>query len=149
MEAVLFAAARRDNVEQIILPALRTGAVVISDRYLDSSRVYQSVVGGVDPIFLSHLEAAAVEGAWPDLTLILDMPPETGMERLRRRQEERSDDRFEREDLATHVKRREGFLAVARAAPERCRVIDADRTVEEVAAAVIEAVQNLEDTDPT
>lgn len=136
MEAALFAAARRDNVERNIRPALAKGSVVVCDRFMDSSRVYQSAVGGVDASFLKRLEDAAVEGARPDLTLILDMPAERSVVRMRARQGEGADDRFERDALETHAKRREAFLAIARAEPGRCDVVDADRDAEAVASDV-------------
>lgn len=139
MEAVLFAAARRDNVEQIISPALRSGHTVLCDRYMDSSRVYQGVVGRTDPVLMDAFEAAATEGARPDLTFIFDLPAEAALKRMRARQSAGRDDRYEREDVAAHRERREAFLRIARAEPERCVVIDADRPVgviaDEVAAA--------------
>lgn len=142
MEALLFAAARRDNVEQIIRPALRADHVVLCDRFLDSSRVYQSAVGGADAEYMRGLEGAAVEGARPDLTLIFDMPAETSLARLRARQSTGEDDRYEREALDAHRARRDAFLAIAEREPERCRVIDADRPEDDVFIAVTQTLRN-------
>ena len=133
MEAALFAAARRDNVEQIIRPALADGYVVLCDRYMDSSRVYQGAVGGTDPALIDAFEAAATEGARPDLTVVLDLDAELAHERMRARQASGSDDRYERDDLDTHRRRREAFLAIARREPDRCVVVPADRSPDAVA----------------
>ena len=143
MEAALFAAARRDNVEQLIRPALREGHVVLCDRYMDSSRVYQGAVGGVDAALMDAFEAAATEGARPDLTLIFDLPAETAVARMRERQGRADDDRYESEGLDAHRKRRDAFLAIAAREPERCSVIDADRTVEEIEADMLAAVRRV------
>ena len=141
VEAALFAAARRDNVEQIIRPALRAGRTVLCDRYMDSSRVYQGAVGGADEVLMHAFEAAATEGARPDLTLIFDLPAEEALERMRARQGAGADDRYEREGLEAHRRRREAFLAIARADPDRCVVIDARGEPERIAERVAAATQ--------
>ena len=141
MEALLFAAARRDNVEQIILPSVAAGRIVISDRFLDSSRVYQGAVGGVSHGLLDALEAAAVEGAIPDLTILLDMPADEAVHRMRARQSQDRDDRYERERMDVHRKRRDAFLAIAEREPERVRIVDAARNADEVQRDVVSAVE--------
>ena len=143
MEAALFAAARRDNVEQLIVPALRSGRVVLCDRYMDSSRVYQGAVGGADVVLMDAFEVAATEGARPDLTFIFDLPAERALARMRERQGSGADDRYEREGLDAHRKRREAFLAIAEDDPARCRVVDADRSPAEIADDVIATVRSV------
>jgi dTMP kinase len=133
MEAVLFAAARSDHVEQVIRPAVERGAVVLCDRFLDSTRVYQGVTGNLDPAFIQSLEAVTLNGLMPDMTLILDIDPRLGLERAGARRGEADADRFEKETLAIHRRRREAFLAIAVAEPERCIVIDASGDADEVA----------------
>lgn len=141
MEALLFAAARSDHVEQLIKPALAGGAVVLCDRFMDSSRVYQGVTGGLDADFMAALERVAVNGAVPDLTLILDIDPAEGLARAAsRRAKDDIPDRFEKETLAVHRRRREAFLAIAEAEPERCVVIDAAADPDAVENAVTAAV---------
>lgn len=140
MEAVLFAAARSDNVEQIIKPALKDGKTVLCDRFMDSSRVYQGVSGGVDPEFILAMERAVTEGATPDLTLVFDLPPEEGLRRAAKVWADDGPDRFESDDLEEQSKRREGFLEIAAREPDRCIVIDANRPLFEVNAAVDAAV---------
>ncbi len=140
MEALLFAAARSDHVEQVIRPAIGRGAIVLCDRFMDSSRVYQGVTGGLDEDFMRLLERIAVNGMVPDLTLILDLDPEEGLRRAALRRTEAEPDRFEKETLAIHQRRREAFLAIARDEPERCVVIDASRAPQEVEDAVTDAV---------
>lgn len=139
-EAVLFAAARVDHVDATIRPALEAGQWVLCDRFCDSTRVYQGAVGQVDGAFLRALERIAVPGLAPDLTLILDVPPETGLERAAARGKGMVTDRFEREGIAFHRAIREAFLDLARAEPERCVVIDATSPPEDVAAQVRVAV---------
>lgn len=141
MEALLFGAARADHLDQLIRPALARGEVVLCDRFMDSSRVYQGVTGWLDPRFMRVVENAAVAGTRPDLTLILDLDPAEGLRRAaERRGEGAAADRFEKETLDIHRRRREAFLAIARAEPDRCRVVDAARGVDEVAEAVSDIV---------
>ncbi|WP_029618179.1 dTMP kinase [Pseudorhizobium marinum] len=145
MEAILFAAARNDHVEEVIRPALESGAVVLCDRFMDSSRVYQGVTGNLEPDFLEALQRIAIDGLEPDCTVILDLPAEKGLARARKRGGSGAPDRFEREELQTHEKRREAYLEIAAADPERCRVVDADRAEEEIAADILALVEPLVD----
>jgi dTMP kinase len=141
MEAILFAAARSDHVEQVIRPAVERGSIVLCDRFIDSSRVYQGVTGGLDPDFMTALEAVAINGMMPDMTLIFDIDPAEGLRRATaRRGAGDVADRFEKETLAVHQRRREAFLAIAAAEPQRCLVIDASAdpdTVEHVVTAAV------------
>lgn len=143
MEAILFAAARSDHVEEVIRPALRKGIIVLCDRFMDSSRVYQGVTGNLEPAFVETLERVAVNGVVPDCTIIFDLPAAVGLERARRRAANDSPDRFEKEQLETHEKRREAFLDIAEADPERCRVVDATRPPDVIAAEVRELIEAL------
>lgn len=140
MEALLFAAARSDHVEQLIRPAVARGAIVLCDRFLDSSRVYQGITGNLDPTFMAAVERVAINGMMPDLTLILDLDPVEGLRRATARRGQDVADRFEKETLEIHQRRREAFLAIAEAEPERCVVIDAAQTPEAVEHAITEAV---------
>ncbi len=152
MEALLFAAARSDHVEQVIRPAVERGAIVLCDRFLDSTRVYQGVTGNLDPAFVEALEKVAINGMMPDMTLILDLDPALGLQRAMARRGEGIADRFEKEDLAIHQRRREAYLAIAAAEPERCIVIDASSAPEQVekviAAAVFAAIEARAETTP-
>ncbi|MDO1583679.1 dTMP kinase [Rhizobium oryzicola] len=145
LEAMLFAAARNDHVEEVIRPALARGTVVLCDRFIDSSRVYQGVTGNLEPEFLKALERVAVNGLYPHLTLIMDIPAAIGLERARKRAEATGDnappDRFEKEEIETHEKRRQAFLDIAAAEPERCQVVDATRSEKIVAADILSLVQ--------
>ena len=141
-EAVLFTAARIDHLERTIRPALQAGTHVLCDRFADSTRAYQGALGSLDESTLSSLERVAVGDTEPNLTLILDLPPEAGLARIRRRQAERGEgaDRFEAEGLPFHVALREAFLRIAAGAPRRCVVIDANRNEDAVEAAIWQAV---------
>jgi dTMP kinase len=147
MEAVLFAAARNDHVEEVIRPALASGAVVLCDRYMDSSRVYQGITGNLEPAFVQNLERVAVNGVIPDCTIILDVPAVEGLRRARLRTGGHGEpvelDRFEKEELDTHEKRREAFLDIAEADPLRCRVVDASGAADEIADKVLAIVEPL------
>lgn len=129
-EAVLFAAARLDHVNQLIAPNLDSGRWVISDRFHDSTRAYQGLTGGVDDRLIDALEELALNGHAPNLTLILDMDPELAFKRVALRAAEDglagNADRFEKEDLDWHKRLRDGFLAIAKANTDRYVVIDAD-----------------------
>lgn len=142
MEAVLFAAARSDHIEQVIRPAVERGAIVLSDRFVDSSRVYQGVTGELDPDFMDLLERVTVADMMPDLTIILDLDPEEGMRRASERRGSSNPDRYEKEALDIQHRRRHAFLEIARTEPERCLVVDAGQPAEDVAAAIAEAVWN-------
>lgn len=136
MEAILFAAARNDHVEEVIRPALARGIVVLCDRFMDSSRVYQGVTGNLESDYIEALQRVAVNGVVPDCTLILDIPAEVGLERARKRASAAAPDRFEKEEMQTHEKRREAFLDIAAREPARCHVIDAQRSEDDIATEI-------------
>lgn len=138
-ETLLFYAAREDHLERLIRPALRRGAWVISDRFADSTRAYQAAGGGAPPELIERLDAAVVGADRPDLTLVLDLPIETGLARARGRGE--GEARFERKGAAFHRRLREGFLQIAAAEPSRCAVIDASADLDLVTEAVWAAVR--------
>ena len=136
-EALMFSAARLDHIETTIRPALERGAFVVCDRFIDSTRVYQGALGHIEPGLIASLEEVIVGDLMPDLTLILDVAPATGLARATlRRGGEGTADRFERETLAFHEGLRAAFLSIAAGEPERCRVIDADQDPDRVAEAV-------------
>ena len=144
MEAMLFAAARNDHVEEVIRPALESGAVVLCDRFLDSSRVYQGTTGNLEPDFIETLQRIAVDGTMPDLTLIFDIPAVDGLARARKRADDgAAPDRFEKEELDTHEKRREAYLDIALNEPRRCRIVDAKQPQERVTEDVLSMVEPL------
>lgn len=141
-EAVLFAAARADHVDRVIAPAVKEGKWVLSDRFYDSTRVYQGAAGGADPGLLGALERVAVDGTLPDLTIIIDVPAAVGLTRAMRRAGGEAADRFERDDITLHEKRREAFLAIARGEPGRCVVVDGTGSEADVAEAIWRAVSS-------
>jgi dTMP kinase len=146
-EAMLFAAARIDHLDETILPALERGAWVISDRFADSTRAYQGVAGDLPADFVRRLESIAVGRNRPDLTLILDVPAEAGLERARRRRGDGEADRFEAEGIEFHRTLRRAFLDIAANEPERCAVVDATKSEDDVEAAIWSEVEKR--LDPT
>lgn len=140
-EAILFAAARIDHIDRKIAPALAAGTWVVSDRFADSTRAYQGALGGLDAGFLRALERVTLGDLRPDLTLILDLPPEIGLARAaQRRAPGAALDRFEREGPAFHAALRKAYLDIAAAEPERCVVVDAAQSEDEVAQAIWDAI---------
>lgn len=136
-EALLNYAARDAHLETVIRPALSRGAVVVCDRFMDSTRAYQQCAGGASRELIDALERLIVGRTRPGLTLVFDLGPESGLARAGHRG---SADRFEAKGIGYHRKLREGFLAVARAEPQRCVVIDTSRDRAEVAEEVWRAV---------
>jgi dTMP kinase len=143
MEALLFAAARNDHVEQVMRRALKSGRMVLCDRYIDSSRVYQGVTGDLDPDLMRAIEQMAINGLMPDLTIILDLPAEVGLQRANARRGAGTADRFEKETIDLHHKRRDAYLAIASEEPERCKVVAADRPAGEIAREIAALVDEL------
>jgi dTMP kinase len=142
VEAMLFAAARDDHVRCTILPALRSGKWVVCDRFADSTRVYQGILGQVDQKLINVLERVSVGELSPDLTVILDLPVQVGLERAKQRRGSARADRFEGEGAEFHERLRDAYLAIAVREPERCVVIDASASREVVANAIWQAVQS-------
>ena len=140
-QAFLFAAARIDHLDKTILPALASGAWVISDRFADSTRAYQGAAGNLPSGFIASLEGLTVGANRPDLTLILDLDPEVGLQRAAERRRAGPADRFESEGLSFHRILRQSFLDIAAAEPERCVLIDANGSEETVATAIWSAVE--------
>ena len=122
-ELLLFTAARAQVVREVIAPALRRGAVVISDRYLDSSTVYQGIARNLAPGPVSEINRFAVGNVMPDLTIVIDVPTEVSLARIRQRASGLPD-RMERENISFYTKVREGYLLLAKQWPERVVVVD-------------------------
>ncbi|TDR94285.1 dTMP kinase [Enterovirga rhinocerotis] len=137
-ESALFAAARADHVDRVIRPALERGAVVLCDRFTDSTRVYQGLAGGLEPGILDRLDEAATAGIRPDLTIVIDVPVALGSQRARLRRSGRGEgiDRFEGEDAPFHERVRQGFLDLAASAPGRCVVVDGSQAIDVVGDAI-------------
>ncbi|MCW5731478.1 MAG: dTMP kinase [Alphaproteobacteria bacterium] len=137
-EALLHFAARREHLLHAVWPALAAGRWVVCDRFADSTMAYQGHGHGLGRAPIEQLYRIAVGDFRPDLTLILDIDPAVGLRRAAGRHGD--EDRYERMDMAFHVRLREGFRAIAQAEPARCRLIDANRPREAVAADIWRAV---------
>jgi dTMP kinase len=141
-EALLFAAARIDHLDATILPALERGAWVVCDRFADSTRAYQGAAGNLPAEIVAGLERIAVGANSPDLTLILDLPPEAGLKRAHARRGQGDADRFEAEEIGFHRVLRRAFLDIAAAEPQRCAVIDALKSEDAVEADIWATVES-------
>ena len=139
-ETILFGAARADHVSQTIAPAQAAGKWVISDRFADSTRIYQGVLGNVDPRFIAGLQRITIGESLPDLTLVLDVPAEQGLARAAKRRGDAAVDRFEGEALDFHKQLREAYVELAEREPARCVLIDATATASAVSDAIWAAV---------
>ncbi len=128
-ELLLYAAARAQHLAQKIRPALAGNAVVITDRFSDSTAAYQGYARGIDRSVLNAVDAVATSRLRPDITFLCDLPAETG---LRRNRGVNKHDRLELEALSFHQKVREGFLELAAEEPNRFRIVDAGQPVEKV-----------------
>ena len=137
-EALLHFAARRDHLRLTVWPALKRGAWVISDRFADSTRAYQGYGHGLDLTMLARLHEIAIDGFRPDLTLILDLPIETGLARAVARRS--AETRYESLPRDFHERVHDGFAEIAKSEPVRCAIIDASRDIEAVAAAIARVV---------
>jgi dTMP kinase len=123
-ELLLYAASRAQHVQELILPALAAGKTVICDRFFDSTLAYQGYGRDIDRELIYRLNDVATQGVKPDLTFILDIPPEQGLERIKAKRGSGTLDRLELENLDFHRRVRAGFLALAMREPDRVKVID-------------------------
>ena len=144
-ELFLYLADRAQHVGTVIRPALAQDRVVICDRFADSTVVYQGYGRGLEPSLLRQLNDTAVQGLWPDATVLLDLDPEQGLRRAlarnMRENKARTEGRFEAESLAFHTRVREGYLTWAALNQERFLVVDADRTPEQVFTAILRGLE--------
>ena len=136
-ELLLFGASRAQLVEEVIRPALKAGKILVADRFSDSTTVYQGIARGLELKFIRELEEFVCAGLGPAITFLLDLDLETiRNRRLRRVRPVNGPDRIEELPLEFHRKVREGYLELAREFPERIKVIDAARSVDEVESAI-------------
>ena len=138
-ETLILYAAREDHLQRTIRPTLDRGGWIVCDRFADSTRAYQGAGGGAEPGLIAALERAVVGACTPDLTLVFDLPVADGLARAQARGD--GETRFESKGVAFHERLRAGFLAIAAAEPDRCMVVDAGASVDEVAQAVWTAVR--------
>ncbi len=138
-ELMLFGACHAQMCEHMIRPALARGAVVISDRFTDSTLVYQGCARRIAPETVARVNEFVCRGTRPDLVIVLDIPVELGLRRATGRNDARND-RFDSESMAFHTAVRNGFLDLARRDPGRFAVIDASPSEEQVTQSILEAI---------
>jgi dTMP kinase len=137
-ELFLFNASRAELIQEVIQPALKEGKIIICDRYTDSTIAYQGYGRGLDLDVVAAANRIATQGLTPDLTILLDVPAEGGLERKKDQP-----DRFHTEKLTFHRRIREGYLQMAKAAPERWLVIDGTQTKDKIAGIIRAKVEEL------
>jgi dTMP kinase len=141
-ETLLFAAARDDHVRTVIQPALAQGIWVLCDRFFDSTRAYQGRLGQVSPAVVNAMQRVTIGDLKPDLTIILDVPVEIGLQRAALRRGSGAPDRFEAEDVQFHQDLRDAYRQIATEDPERCVLIDATADPDTVAARIWTALRD-------
>ncbi len=139
-ELLLIAASRTQHVHELIRPALAANQIVVCDRFIDASVAYQGYRGGIDLAFIHQLNRIATGGLTPDITFILDLPPEIGLSRQQQGGTHR--DRLDRESLELHRKVREGYLSIAKANSHRVKLIDATQSPDVVHTEVLAEYQD-------
>lgn len=147
-ELMLFLSARAQHYEEVILPSLQEGDIVICDRFHDSTVAYQGIARGLGTEAVNLFSLYVTDGLEPDLTLYLDIDPNVGFKRGRHsggeEQAKRTNDRIESEKIEFHQLVRQAFLSIAQSAPERCKVINADQAPEVVLKQALENIQQFE-----
>ena len=139
-ELLLMFAGRAQHLDQVIVPAIQSGLCVVCDRFTDATYAYQGFGRGMDSALISHLERLVQADLRPDLTLILDIPVEIGLQRASQRS---APDRFEREQTEFFERVRQGYLSIAANEPERCVVIDASQPLEDVQRDITTALKSF------
>lgn len=139
-ELLLYEAARAQLVHQVIAPALAAGKTVVCDRFYDSTTAYQAYASGLDPQMVAAANEIAVDGVHPDLTFVFDIDPNMA---AARRTDRLGEDRMEAKGLSYQAKVAEGFRMIAKTAPVRVRLIDSERSIEEISADVWEQVHKV------
>ena len=133
-EVLLYTASRSDHVERVIVPSIESGKWVLCDRFADSSVAYQGAGRGVGVQRVKDLQNLVLDDLKPDLTLILDIPIEVGLDRAMSREGDKAvkEDRIERMGKSLHEQSRDVFMEIAKEEPDRCVVVDANKTIEEL-----------------
>ncbi|MDI6739511.1 MAG: dTMP kinase [Candidatus Edwardsbacteria bacterium] len=139
-ELLLLEAARAQHVAEVIAPALKSGAIVICDRFADSSTAYQGFGRKIDRAMVEELNRIATGGTWPDLTLVIDVPVDEGLKRATKRK--RRFDRMESQEKQFHLRVRNGFKALAKSEPARVKLLDGTFPPDVIQAAVRQLVLN-------
>lgn len=139
-ELLLYNASRVEHIKEIILPAINRGAIVITDRFSDSTIAYQGYGRGIDLNLISSIERAVTGGLRPDITILLDLDVEIG---LKRNRGINKTDRLELEDVEFHKKVRSGYLEIAAKEPDRIKLVDGSWSIEEIHSRIVSIVTDF------
>jgi len=139
-EMLLYAASRAQHVAQVILPALESGKIVLCDRFIDASIAYQGIGRGIDIECIKEINSVALMGIMPHLTILLDIPPDIGLQRKRNHKKV---DRIEAENLKFHKRVREGYLELAKKDPHRIKVLNGCEKKNEIHVKIVSYIKSL------
>ena len=146
-ELLLYMADRAQHIHSLIKPSLAAGKTVLCDRYFDATVVYQGYARGLDIELIKHLHSTLLEDLKPDITILLDLPPQVGLQRawkqLNNGQRSNKEGRFEEEKLEFHQRVREGYLELANAEPDRFHIIDAAQDEQKVRDSIIKIIDSI------
>ena len=140
-ETLLMIAARAEHIDRVILPAIKRGAIVLCDRFKDSSIVYQGIANNIPNGEIDKIHAFALKTCEPDLTILIDVPAEIGIKRALDRNE--NNQRFERKGELFHKKIRDGYLKIASSQPDRIKIIDGSQTIEKISDEIFQLVSPI------
>ena len=140
-ETLLMIAARAEHIDRVILPAIKRGAIVLCDRFKDSSIVYQGIANNIPSRKIDKIHSFALKTCEPDLTILIDVPAEIGIKRALDRNE--SNQRFERKGELFHQKIRDGYLKIASSHPDRIKIIDGSQTIEKISDEIFQLVSPI------
>ena len=140
-ETLLMIAARAEHIDRVILPAIKRGAIVLCDRFKDSSIVYQGIANNIPNGEIDKIHAFALKTCEPDLTILIDVPAEIGIKRALDRNE--NNQRFERKGELFHKKIRDGYLKIASLHPDRIKIIDGSQTIEKISDEIFHLVSPI------
>lgn len=143
-QALLITTARAHHLRTLILPYLERGGVVLCDRFIDSTRVYQGYAGGLGDEVIRDLHTHYAYNCWPDMTFLLDIAPKQGLQRVGHRGGEAATQRFEGYDLPFHQNLREGFLSCAEQEKQRFHILDATESPEDLHKKILHTVEEYE-----
>ena len=148
VELLLYEASRAQHTEEVIRPALQKGKYIICERYRDATIAYQGYGRGIPLSLIEQLNSIATENLIPDLTIVLDIPPEEGLGRIKKMKGKSGGDRLEQESLFFHKRVRKGYFAIAKKNPKRVKILSAKGTIKELHQKILKEIEDRIESYP-